>query len=53
MEEELAGGVLPLRVTTTAAGSERDPQRAKASNQTRIARRRMEEELAGAFFLCE
>src|SRR5215203_7534109 len=40
----MSGGVLPLRGTTTAAGSERDLQRAKASNQTRIARRRMEEE---------
>jgi len=30
----MSGGVLPLRGTTTAAGSERDLQRAKASNQT-------------------
>src|SRR5688572_6360277 len=34
-------------------GSGRDLQRAKASNQIRIARRRMEEERAEAFFLCE
>ena len=39
---------LPLRETTTAAGSERGLQRAKASNQIRIARRCMEEERAEA-----
>jgi hypothetical protein len=34
-------------------GSEPDPQRAKASNETRMARRGMEEERAEAIFLCE